>query len=285
MKKKELYRRKNVNGVSLDDNKGECRVYVENKEDEGDIDDNDIVPDYFDGYKTDVIEIGSVSPIEAKEKHTDRFDTLKPGVSIGHYEFTTAGSLGVFVERDDKLFFLTNAHVGAGSNRAEKEDPVLQPGPADGGRSVDDRVGELEDYFKMKDEMEWDISLIRHTQRPVDLKPLGLANAPKKVQSPNIGDRVITTGRTAPYISKSRVIDKGVDIRVNYGESGTFEVLKTNVYESFIQGGDSGSIIAMNDGSVLADIAFAGSDKASFGVGNIEEVFAHYNIELPEEVN
>lgn len=280
MEKQELYRRKNVNGISLDDEKGECRVYVEKKEGEEKLSSDDIIPDYFDGYQTDVIEIGDISPIDPKEKRTRRFDTLQPGISIGHYEFTTAGSLGVFAEKDDQLFILTNSHVGAGNNRAERDDPILQPGPADGGRSVKDRIGELEHYFEFKNEMMWDASLIRHTKRSINLKPVGLRNIPQKVQNPQKGDTVVTTGRTAPHVSDSTLLDTGVDINVNFGDSGTLEVLKTNLYENFIQGGDSGSGIFTDNGKTLVDLVFAGSSQASFGIGNIEGLFNYYNIEL-----
>ena len=279
MIKRDLYSKKNVRGISLDDDSGECRVYVERKEDENKLEGEDIVPEYFDGYKTDVLEIGDVSPIIPTARRTKRFNVLQPGVSIGHYQYTTAGSLGVFVEKDNELYFLTNAHVGAGSNKAEPEDPILQPGPTDGGQEVKDRIGELVHYFKLKDGMKWDAALAKHIDRDVNLKPKGLSNTPRIVESPNVGDKVITTGRTQPSISTSKVIDKGVDIQVRYG-SDTCEVLKTNMYEPFIQGGDSGSGIFKDSGEALVDIAFAGSDKVSFGIGNIEGLFNHYNIKL-----
>lgn len=279
--KQQLFSKKNINGVSLDDEKGRAYIYVEKKEDERNLDDKDIVPDYFDGYKTNVIEIGSVSPIEPQETRTRRFDTLQPGISVGHYKYTTAGSLGVFVERDNETFFLTNAHVGAGNNKAEKGDAILQPGPADGGRETD-KIGELEHYFKMRDNMKWDASLVRVTNRDCRFKPKGLSVEPSMAVNPKKGEQVTTTGRTKPTISQSHVIDRGVDIQVRFGDD-TVEVLKTNMYDNFIQSGDSGSIIAKNNGQVLADLAFAGSDKYSFGIGNIEGLLEYYNVKLPSE--
>src|SRR5690606_5897930 len=55
----------------------------------------------------------------------------------------TAGTLGAFVTVDGVLHALSNYHVLVGSPSAEVGDPVLQPGPADGGQDPRDRVGTL----------------------------------------------------------------------------------------------------------------------------------------------
>ena len=68
---------------------------------------------------------------------------LHPGLSIAQRD-VTAGTLGGFVtvEGSDGLYVLSNNHVLANSDQAALDDPVLQPGPHDGG-AAGDRVARL----------------------------------------------------------------------------------------------------------------------------------------------
>jgi hypothetical protein len=63
---------------------------------------------------------------------------LVPGCSVGHY-CGTAGTLGIFLGNGQ---ILSNRHVFAPSG-AELGDPILQPGPVDGGHAPEDEVGVL----------------------------------------------------------------------------------------------------------------------------------------------
>ena len=66
------------------------------------------------------------------------------GVSIGHYAIT-AGTPGAFVKDKTtaETLILSNNHVMANSNDASIGDAILQPGPADGGKSPQDRIAAL----------------------------------------------------------------------------------------------------------------------------------------------
>jgi hypothetical protein len=73
---------------------------------------------------------------------------VPPGVSSGH-PAVTAGTLGALVEDvDGHQFALSNNHVFAASNQGVIGDPVLQPGPFDGGSvsSPGDLLGTLHDF-------------------------------------------------------------------------------------------------------------------------------------------
>ncbi|MGD2179226.1 MAG: hypothetical protein PVG71_15550, partial [Anaerolineae bacterium] len=96
----------------------------------------DLVPKALDGIKTDVVETGifRALPQSARDlSPTDRWrPVVPPGVSIGHYKIT-AGTFGCLVCRGEELFILSNNHVLANANDCDEWDPILQPGPADGG--------------------------------------------------------------------------------------------------------------------------------------------------------
>ena len=74
---------------------------------------------------------------------------MKAGISIAH-EDVTAGTLGWYCEKDDRLLVLSNNHVLANENKGDKGDPILQPGPHDGGQKPEDVCGELFDFVPIR---------------------------------------------------------------------------------------------------------------------------------------
>lgn len=123
----------------------------------------DMIPEQIDGVPTDVEGIGEVYAIPPtygiertiKEvKRTERHRPAPPGVSLGHYQIT-AGTFGTVVvdKKTGELLILTNNHVAANSNNANIRDPVLQPGPHDGGRLDKKRFRDGKwDYEKQMDD-------------------------------------------------------------------------------------------------------------------------------------
>lgn len=109
-----------------------------------------LVPREVRGIVTDVQATG---PIVALQDRTGRFRPAPGGVSVGHPN-VTAGTLGCLVEREGTRYLLSNNHVLANSNDAVEGDPILQPGPADGGRDPDDRIARLADFVPIAFEGE-----------------------------------------------------------------------------------------------------------------------------------
>ncbi len=108
----------------------------------------DLVPRSLDGVLTDVVEIGYPRAYNPRGRFRP---TCPSGVSIGHYKIT-AGTLGTIVTdaaTGDKLI-LSNNHVLANSNDALIGDPILQPGPADGGQNPGDMVARLERFIPIR---------------------------------------------------------------------------------------------------------------------------------------
>jgi hypothetical protein len=86
----------------------------------------------------DAIIVRSRMP-RALQARTDKWRPAPGGVSIGHYAIT-AGTLGALTPDG---MILSNNHVLANSNDAEIGDPILQPGPYDGGTVANDQIGTL----------------------------------------------------------------------------------------------------------------------------------------------
>ncbi|MEZ4700227.1 MAG: hypothetical protein R2834_07860 [Rhodothermales bacterium] len=103
----------------------------------------DRIPRAVDDIPTDVIETGI---IRALADRTTRYRPAPGGSSIGHIDIT-AGTLGCLVRKNGQTFILSNNHVLANSNAAVVGDPILQPGPFDGGRFPQDQIATLAEFI------------------------------------------------------------------------------------------------------------------------------------------
>lgn len=196
---------------------------------------------------------------------TGRVRPLRPGVSIAHHA-VTAGTLGAFVTRagEPGVFALSNHHVLVGSGQAG--DPVLQPGPADGGTLPADRVGELAHLVGLRpgETAFVDAALARLDEPEVDATYPGGALAG---WGPVNGDeRVQKVGRTTGVTDGRVTAVELDDVVVGYGP-GLGELRFDNQIEvestgagPFSRGGDSGSLVYRPADRRAIGLLFAGSE-------------------------
>lgn len=92
------------------------------------------IPAALDNVPVDVRVTGRLN---ALSDPTVRLRPAPVGFSVGH-PLITAGTIGArVVNSSGQLFVLSNNHVLAASNQGSIGDPILQPGPFDGGTSSD----------------------------------------------------------------------------------------------------------------------------------------------------
>jgi hypothetical protein len=120
------------------------KVYVVTKAAPENVDANALIPSGYDGVRTDVVETGEF----VAHSNRGRFRPSPSGVSLAHYA-DTAGTFGFVAERHGSLFIVSNNHVLARENDAAIGDPILQPGPADGGDPASDTIGSLAEFFPL----------------------------------------------------------------------------------------------------------------------------------------
>jgi len=97
------------------------------------------LPDVLDGVPARVTVSGQFL---AQTDPTTRLRPAPLGFSVGH-PLITAGTIGALVANGaGSRFVLSNNHVLANSNDASLGDPMLQPGPYDGG-TLSDQIGTL----------------------------------------------------------------------------------------------------------------------------------------------
>jgi len=111
-------------------------IFVEKKLPSDRLSKSNVIPGKINGLYTDIVEIGRVRLLDNR---VDRRRPASPGISIGHYKIS-AGTFGAVVKdktTGEKLI-LSNNHILANATngfdgRSSIGDPILQPGPHDGG--------------------------------------------------------------------------------------------------------------------------------------------------------
>ena len=263
-------------------------VSVTRKMPEAQLSPADIVPKKLGEVKTDVVETGV---IRALQGHKDRWRPAPGGVSIGHADIT-AGTLGCLVTRNGELFILSNNHVLANSNAAQRGDPIIQAGRYDGG-ALDDQIAALEDFIPLnfgaspatcsaatgvESFLNWLAKLLGSSHRVMAFQEVPDRNlvdaaiarplsddlvekrileigVPQGTRDVTLGARVKKSGRTTGFTT-GRIIQIDVTTRVSY-EGGTAIFEEQLMAGSMSQGGDSGSAVLDEDDFVIG-LLFAG---------------------------
>lgn len=267
----------------------------------------DRVPAMLEGIPTDVIQTG---PIRALQSPTDRHRPAPGGVSIGHRDIT-AGTLGCLVKKGEQFFILSNNHVLANSNQAKVGDPILQPGPYDGGKFPDDHIADLEQFVpisiiglpsdcsiasKIADILNSAAKFLGKDARLQAVKAQATDNLvdaaiarPRKPVSEYVKDEILeigaidgTTqgeldmaikkfGRTT-HFTTGTIEQVDVSVNVQYGEGKIARFTDQLMAGAMSQGGDSGSAV-LDDNNRLVGLLFAGSDTTTI-INRIENVFS-----------
>jgi hypothetical protein len=320
----DLLAKRNVVGVGLGhkisdgEDTGELSlvVSVTRKEPISALSPQDQVPKALDDMRTDVVETGVLrafpnGPTELGPQDRWR-PVVPPGVSVGHY-MITAGTFGCLVQRGEELFILSNNHVLANVNKCEDWDPILQPGPADGG-GPEDRIARLAQYVPLvfeTEESECEIADLvaqllnaiggafgsRHQLEAVKrssgtnrvdaalarpLSPNQVTNeilgigVPVGVGVASLGTEVQKSGRTTGY-TQGTITQVDATMRIDYyGPKALFT--GQLVASPMSGGGDSGSAILDTDRRVVG-LLFAGSEAATI-LNPIDAVLSALDVEL-----
>jgi len=260
---------------------------------------SDWIPQEVAGVRTDVVEVGELRPLES---HTSRIRPAPGGVSIGHHQIT-AGTLGCVV-RDRKSgarLILSNNHVLANRNNASQGDPILQPGPADGGTPERDIIALLERFEPILYNQEpaacslassyaslgnklarWIGSQHRmevYQFRPYAANLIDAALARPILESElsdeimeigevagvseaSLGMDVMKSGRTTA-LTNGAITILDATVTVNYGGERTASFDHQIVSSPMSQGGDSGSLLMEKANKRAIGLLFAGSSQAT----------------------
>jgi hypothetical protein len=271
----------------------------------------DLVPESIGGIPTDVVQTGH---IRALQLPTERHRPAPGGVSIGHHEIT-AGTLGCLVNKDGQPVILSNNHVLANSNNAQIGDPILQPGPFDGGRFPADHIADLEQFVPisiigMPNDCSTAGGIVNFlngiakllgsdtrlkafsAQQTDNLVDAAIAR-PKNIEdvkgdileigtingsaSGELGMAIKKSGRTT-RLTSGEILQVDVTVNVQYGQDQTARFTDQLIAGAMSQGGDSGSAV-LDENNRLVGLLFAGSDQSTI-INRIENVFSALGVTL-----
>ena len=324
---KELLKKPNVIGVGVGlkikggkvTDEPAIMVYVTRKLPKEHLSKEELVPEEIEGVKTDVVEVGIIRALgfQKQVSHEDRRKKWRPapgGVSIGHFKIT-AGTLAckVYDAKYGTPLGLSNNHVLADENRARIGEPILQPGPYDGGRLPLDVIGYLYRFVPIRfpgsgKECEWIVkignAIAKLFNLPCEIKAVynyvnrvdAAVFKPEKddwlsdeilevgkiedVSSVREGEIVKKSGRTTG-LTYGTVVDTDAKVKVWYDQGiAEFEnqIIVYHTHGQFSSGGDSGSLV-LDQYNNAVGLLFAGSDKVTV-VNNIWDVKKALNIKF-----
>jgi len=227
-----------------------------------------------------------------------RFSRPVPiGASSGQAD-VTAGTIGARATDGSRIFALSNNHVFANSNAANRGDAILQPGVADGG-SNGDSFGTLHDYEEIHfcrgalcsdNRIDAAIALTSSDDLATATPTNGYGTPRSGSVEADLGQKVQKYGRTTGH-TKGKVTGVNAVINVNY-RTGVArfvdQIMISGSGATFSAGGDSGSLI-VTDGWGFADrrpvgLLFAGS--ATNTIANpIDLVLDRFDIQIDDSGN
>jgi hypothetical protein len=220
--------------------------------------------------------IGRVRALSSPAELRRRVRPLRPGLSVAHPS-VTAGTLGGFVRTGSGLSILSNNHVLAASDAASVGDPVLQPGPADGG-VAGDRVATLAAFQRFRAGAANLVdAAVATVDDGVDTAPGDVPGGPLTGPVPAALDidpdeEVEKIGRTTGH-TRGRITAVEVDaVAVQYDDvvhrfDDQIEI--EGVTGAFSAGGDSGSVIWRSRDRAPTALLFAGSTTGGSAGGGV----------------
>jgi hypothetical protein len=271
---------------------------------------DDKVPQKYADIPTDVLEVGdifagggSLLPNEEEEEAatqeaaplvlTQRVRPAMGGYSVGHYKIT-AGTIATccydilpFPSMPGRYYILSNNHVLANSNNANIGDPILQPGPYDGGTFPNDVIARLSRFVPIR----WKTS----TSDPCNYVDAAIAegqfhNLNREIYwigyvkqlyaAPQVGDIVEKTGRTSNFTT-GKVLAVNATVYVNYGGGRVARFCRQIITTRMGSPGDSGSLVCDRDERAVG-LLFAGSSTITI-LNHMSYVQALLRIRITEK--
>jgi hypothetical protein len=272
-----------------------------------------LIPREVGGIPTDVVETGVFRALQTR---TDRWRPAPGGVSIGHRDIT-AGTLGCLVRDDQGTYILSNNHVLANSNAGIPGDPILQPGPYDGGSLPADQIAELARFVPISfllpeppsdcpvgrgaaalgNILAWATgsrTRLRAVRMQVEenlvdaalARPLNPGDVRNDIleigtitgfRSAELGMAIRKSGRTTG-LTTDTIQQVDVTANVSYGGTSVARFTDQLLAGPMSKGGDSGSAV-VDAGTNLVGLLFAGSDTTTI-INRIEHVFTGLQVHL-----
>lgn len=288
-------------------------VLVTQKLEEEQLNPDDLVPPELAGMQTDVLAVGypvaggTETLAVAPQTLAQRMRPAEGGYSVGHVNIT-AGTIATCVYDilpggtvsppahgigiPSKYYILSNNHVLANVNAASVSDPILQPGPFDGGTDPTDRIATLSRFIPItlfppvlpplhNNIIDAAIAEGQFHDLDREIYWIGYVQGWARKENVTVGMKVKKTGRTTNFTT-GRITAVNATIDVGYGGGRVARFKDQIVTTNISAGGDSGSLVLSLD-NVAVGLLFAGSSIATI-LNQIENVRSLLRVEVAERI-
>ncbi len=288
-------------------------ILVTQKLEKDQISQEDMIPGKLGEMQTDVLSIGfpyaggSELQETGAQRLVERVRPAQGGYSVGHEEIT-AGTLGTCVYDilpegtvsppehgigiPSKYYILSNNHVIANNNDANIGDPILQPGPFDGGINPQDRIARLSRFVpiifeppiprgKHRNFVDAAVAEGEFHDLNREIYWSGHVKGWHRRSDVKVGMIVKKTGRTTNFTS-GRITAVNATVDVNFGGGRVARFRDQIITTNMSAGGDSGSLVTTLD-NVAVGLLFAGSPTVTI-LNQIENVRRLLRVEVAEKV-
>ncbi|KEI02375.1 hypothetical protein [Clostridium botulinum] len=256
-------------------------VFVIEKVPSNELNSNQLIPQYFNGIPTDVVQCDK-----------PKFDALTAKVRpvINGYGISnvlkddTAGTCGCLVQ-DKYLYILSNNHVLASNNRAEIQTSIVQPSIYDGGKNPKDVIAHLYRFIPIKfiqghkkPENQVDCAIAKVISRNFVSSAIAFIGVPKGISKARLLQEVRKVGRTTEE-TYGKVIYTNGTIIVDIEEDGKEALFTNQIFTSkMTTGGDSGSLL-IDEGLNAVGLCMSSNDQNTI-VNPIESVLSSLKVKL-----
>ncbi len=232
-----------------------------------------------------VEQIGRIEFKDAKGYHRPPF----LGISIGHYKIT-AGTIGCFVQdKKGSVSILSNNHILANTNNAFWGDPILQPGPLDGGRCMIDHIAHLTHFVPLEFSRvnNMDAAIAKVGDEIVISTAIGKYKNITGVTAPTYKQKVEKYGRTTGHTTGT-ITTRNLDLQVDFEGKlidfeNQFEIkggAKNGKRIKFCLGGDSGSLILEKGTGKAVGLLFAGAEDGTTFASPISDILEAFSVKI-----
>lgn len=241
---------------------------------------NEIIPNCYKGFPTDVKECG----MPVCNSLTARVRPLINGYSVGNILINNSGTSACLVS-DKYIYILSNNHVFALNNTAPIGSVILQPSVQDGGTIKKDVIGHLNRYIPIKfiegstePENIVDCALCKVISRSFVSPKIAFVGIPKGAVKAKLDENVKKVGRTTEMTTgEIRYLSSTFRVScVGVGKNALFK--KQIVTTRMGQAGDSGSLLLDESNHALG--LYLGSTSAITIFNPIQEVLDSLKVKL-----
>ncbi|MGL5245394.1 MAG: serine protease, partial [Sarcina sp.] len=257
------------------------KILVKEKVNPSKLNPSDLIPETYEGFKTDIIETGELSYASLSEKCLP----LQYGYSIGPSTTKKVGTAGCLVKDSCNNYYILGCnHVFSNFQTLPIGTPILQPGVNDGGKYPNDLIAILHKNIPIIHSIGApivinyvDCAIAKLINPRLTTKNIALVGNIKGVRDASINLNVKKVGRTTELTTGIiMALDAVISMEDSNGNSQIFadQIITTHMNSE----GDSGSIL-LDDNNNAIGLLFGNGESISI-VNPIKLVLKALNVTL-----